>query len=162
MDTIICGVDIRQFISSAEKIRSTARSHRDFAVGCVGVSKASGCVSTFEAANSRPDPSYPKNCAEMRVLRMAKEAGVELLAILVIGDPQPDERSGVVSPTLHPCGECRDKMEAEVGRVGGAVRLGTPIFTVRASDHFMECHTVEELFRVHGTFTGSPSPSSGG
>ena len=30
-----------------------------------------------------------------------------IVAIVVCGEPQPDEESGITSTTLHPCGNCR-------------------------------------------------------
>lgn len=120
----------------AEKVRNLARDHdektlagggksiinyRGFYVASVGVGLKLGRNAgqayewwAFAAVNSKPTKKAEKYCAEMRVIRAARDTRCSCIGgLVVIGENQPDQRSGKVRNTLNPCGECRDFMRSQ-------------------------------------------------
>lgn len=85
-----------------------------FRVGAAAVagdirSKRMGILTGF---NIKPSESKDINIhAEQMALEKMRRTGLsKVYALAVWGEPQPDQQSGIVSPTLHPCGLCREML----------------------------------------------------
>lgn len=67
--------------------------------------------------------------------------------IAVVGDVQPDQQSGKVTPTLHPCGLCRDKM------THGSLPLAPESIIITQTPDGAACEqlTLDELIELHAT-----------
>lgn len=101
----------------AEK-KTALVNYRRFYVGGVGI----GLVHTgerhlpyewwvFAAYNSKPSKKAKKFCAEMRIMRASREVPCTCIGgLTVLGENQPDGKSGILRKTLDPCGDCRDCM----------------------------------------------------
>jgi cytidine deaminase len=106
---------IPRFLDIAERAaRERAVSYRFFNVG------ASACAISFElqrigyffGANLTPHKGAPKRCAEMEVLAKAKDRGFDkIIALAIFGPSKFDDVQKLVAPTLHPCAECRTKLD---------------------------------------------------
>ena len=107
-------------LSQAERARDMARSYRNFRVGAAGLAGYYGAgtplsIEVLLGANAKPvsGSDIINIHAEHEVMIQAmerrlpqQEATIPLFA--VVGDLQPDQQTGLETPTLHPCGVCRD------------------------------------------------------
>lgn len=107
-------------LSQAERARDMARSYRNFRVGAAGLAGYYGAgtplsIEVLLGANAKPvaGSDIINIHAEHEVIIQAmerrlpqQEATIPLFA--VVGDLQPDQQTGLETPTLHPCGVCRD------------------------------------------------------
>ena len=95
-----------------------------------------------------------RRCAEERILaeihRINKQRPVEyIIALIVVGDFQVDDSSGRNCTTLHPCGNCRRKLELDE-----FLRDLTLIVTAQPPDDtgkptYAEIHTRKDLIGLH-------------
>jgi len=123
-------------------------SHRDFLVGSAVyvTNQTDRRAAILYGANFTPFPGAPKRCAEMEVLEKAYRGGFDkVYAIGVSGPLQPDQQSRVVSPTLHPCSECRNLL-----RRHPLVYPDTLLITADETGEEHEVYSMPELFRLHG------------
>ncbi len=93
-------------------LMSSHRSYRSFGVGAVSLFReTAGTLRLFTGANVKPHEVGPKICAERMLvnkLRQSECGSGSMLAMFVAGPPQPDNGSGIATPTLHPCNVCRE------------------------------------------------------
>ena len=66
------------------------------------------------------------------------------MRVCVVGQPQPDKESGLVSPTLHPCGECRKLMQYRE-----RLSPDTLIYTITFTRDHTELFTLQKLIELH-------------
>jgi len=85
--------------------------------------------------------------AEDIVIGKARKHGHQLLSLVVVGNPQEDHESGRLSPTLHPCGRCR-QMLTEATDV---ITPRTTIFTATPDLKVFEMFGLEALKSFHQT-----------
>lgn len=107
---------IPRFLDLAQRAADErAVSHRGFKVG------ASACAISFDlqklgylfGANLTPYKGAPKRCAEMEVVTKALDRGFDkIIALAVFGPSKFEDVQRFPSPTLHPCDQCRDLLEA--------------------------------------------------
>ena len=126
-------------------------NYRRFYVGGVGI----GLVLTgsrshpyewwaFAAMNSKPSKSAEKFCAEMRIMRAARETRCSCIGgFAIIGENQPDGKSGLLRRTLDPCAECRECMRHPDNQA--RLRRDTLILTSRP---LSQVHYVEPIFKM--------------
>lgn len=136
-------------IFRAREARELGVSHRNFKVGACAVAlsyvdRRSYLISGF---NAKPGPESLTNIhAEHIILAGAKKLGVDAVKLLVVvGDVQPDQQSGMDTPTLHPCGVCRERFAQD----GSMVNEETLIISARPDLHTFEWFTVDALKKFH-------------
>ena len=67
----------------------------------------------FQGANRKLSKVSRKICGENIALGALIQAQyTKVLLVVVVGPVQPDNESGLLSRTLHPCGLCRDELSA--------------------------------------------------
>lgn len=138
-------------LSAAERARNYAKSWRKFKVGAAGFAIYEGGglpvqYRLIHGANFKPlenDGSINIHAEDILGYRalQARRPGqhVDIAAFAVVGDPQPDQQSGIVTDTLQPCGLCRDSfMKAHSP-------IGPESFGVTANTEF----TSFEWFTIH-------------
>jgi len=134
-------------INKARQIRLKGYQHRGFLVGCATLVFDGTQYRIFTSANFMPIKGWTKVCAEQGALVAARNQGSYplIVAIVVCGEPQPDEESGITSTTLHPCGNCR-----RFFRGFPEVKADTIICTVSVDEKGPqdEC-TFFELWQLH-------------
>ncbi len=97
-----------KLIRKARHAAQNALSYRNFHVGCAVLAWNGRAYRTFLGANMKPAKDGPKTCAEQVAVGSARARGYRLIvAIVVVGEPQPDDTSKVETATLHPCWLCR-------------------------------------------------------
>lgn len=140
------------WIKETREVREYAVHYRakPIKVGAVAVGhKRDGGLVVASAANQnlRPGDNPTKKCAEERAIRKLQVQGVYRIAgIFVCGPPQPDTQSGLHTPTLQSCGNCRNCM-----RCTPEIDGETILFHV---DPFLDAHEaydVDELVAMHDT-----------
>ena len=94
--------------------REKALSWRDFRVGCAALARDPPEDSDlpelgkFPGANLKMSEYAFKVCAELFAIQAARLAGYrEVLGLVIVGDPQEDHASRLLTPTLEPCEDCR-------------------------------------------------------
>jgi cytidine deaminase len=154
------------------------RSYRDFGVGAVALvyDSYTETAGVILGTNYKEHPKQLKLCAEMGILLHMRSSGEHVerwgfipqkkfdvvVALVISGPLQPDAVSGLVTPTLHPCAECRDMFEQEP-----EFRDDTLVVTTRTEANVfrgsfevtVEEHTVAELLTRH-RHEPSPQPFS--
>ena len=137
----------------AQRIRPFADQYRGFGVGAAAlVELDTGILAVLWANNRMIAPGNDirlteKLCAEGGVL--AKATAIEaasMLAIAISGIPQPDKHSGVITKTLHPCGNCRDEFS-----ISPIVNSDTTIVTVTpwARSTIRETQNLQDILLIH-------------
>lgn len=116
-------------------------NYRRFYVGGVGIGVVLGRKPrvpyewwVFAASNTKPSKKAHKYCAEMRIVRAAKEIRCTCIGGLgVLGENQPDGKSGALRKTLDPCGECRECMRENryLFRTNTLVLTAQPLSQIR-------------------------------
>lgn len=141
----------QELIERARKVAENAASYRGFKVGCALLARRPkgettlGHYKIITAANVKPLRDGPKACAEQTALAYAHSNGFEHAVVIVIaGEPQADEKSGLETSTLHPCWQCRVLMKTLP-----LVTDETLIITIRNHAGEMEEHTFKELLQLH-------------
>ena len=146
-----------ELAARAQQATAEAVSYRNFNVGAALLvsDHETGRYGLFYGANLKPNPNAPKWCAEREALRKAQARGFKkAIALAVSGPLQPDADSGLVSDTLHPCGECRKEF-----RTNPLICPDTQILTVDDKGSAHELYTITELFRLHGSNFFDDRPS---
>ncbi len=130
-------------------------NYRRFYVGGIGIGVMLGRSRrtpyewwVFGAANTKPSKKADKYCAEMRIIRAAKEVRcAHIGGLVVVGENQPDKRSGLERRTLDPCPECRDYMRHPCHRHMFSPR--TRIATQQPLSQFWKVETLSEMMAAH-------------
>jgi cytidine deaminase len=129
-------------------------SYRGFIVGAaaLAIDRSGTKTGIYVDGNYTPFEGAEWNCAEKRLLEKVEERGFERIeAIAVSGPFQPDGESLLMSPTLHPCGRCRRRLQASP-----LTHPNTLIASVNLSETRYELFTIESLSKFHET--GEPQP----
>lgn len=132
------------------------QSYRNFGVGAAALAydTREGIAKLIIGVNFKRNPQDRKYCAEADVADRLWARGFDTVTALVIcGPPQPDEASGLVTPTLHPCAACRDMFLCFPAFRDDSLIVTTHVkldvfrskFNVTAEEH-----TVPELLARHG------------
>jgi cytidine deaminase len=98
-----------------QAVAASARSvsYRPFPVGCMVMAykethDPQARWGYFRGANIKAAKETPKICAEMTAIMGAMQQGyTRIVGMVIVGQPQPDQGSGKLSETLHPCESCR-------------------------------------------------------
>ena len=135
-----------RMIDMARQASKLAISYRNFRVGASAlVVNPSGQIAKFKAANLKPYPDGPKQCAENALLSAVQKQGFnKVVGLFVTGPPQLDSASGMLLPTLHPCSDCRTLLAEHP-----AITDETVITTVNPQYDWFETYTRDELFAIH-------------
>lgn len=138
-------------IARAQEARENASSYRNFRVGCAvwafktDAIRAGERWAVFTGSNFKAGKDARPVCAEQFTLGAAKSAGYDtIIAMVVIGEPQPDAESGVRSKTLHPCGECRRMFQ-----LMPEVNPDTLLLTLTPDEQTQEHFLIGELIALH-------------
>ena len=106
-------------VEAAKRVRKTSNSYRNFQVGCAIWAfktlayNAGGRWAVFTGSNIKLTEDSRPVCAEQFAIGAAKSGGYDkIIAMVVVGEPQPDAESKLQSKTLHPCSECRKIFQA--------------------------------------------------
>ncbi len=149
-DRDVYAKDRERLIDRARQAAMHATNHRGFLVGCVVLAWSSRWgegrqYRLFGGANMMPLRDGPKICAELVAMGAALAAGAEkIVAIVVAGDPQKDDQSGMEMPTLHPCWICRTMLRHLPG-----VEDDTIVLTVCNGEGPTEEFTFAKLLSTH-------------
>lgn len=137
-------------------IKKPLHNYREFYVGGVGIGlRLSPWPGqrpyewyVFGAFNTKPSKKAKKFCAEMRIMKSFQSSRCVCIGgLVVVGELQPDGRSGVRGMTLDPCEACRDDMRSEDYRY--LFRNQTQLLTALPSSQIRQIKSVPELMRVH-------------
>jgi cytidine deaminase len=139
-------------IDRARDVAQYASSYRNFKVGCAILAwrpegqGMTGHYKVFAAANVKPLADGPKQCAETTAVCYARSNGyTTIIAIVVAGEPQADDKSGIRSATLHPCWRCRTLLRALP-----EVEDETIVLTVHNHNVTVEEYTMAQILQLHG------------
>lgn len=125
-------------------------SYRGFRVGAAALAYSAGhsVMAIMTGANIKPSPDSPINIhAETMAIAKARHWQVpNIYAMAVWGPTQPDQQSGIASPTLHMCGLCR-AMAASPDTPEISDR--TLIVSGNADFSVAELYTVPEIVAYH-------------
>lgn len=113
--------NLARFIMAAEEAKAEQLSYRNFAVGAAALAayfsemRRGWTFWLLTGANAKPVPGDDtiNVHAEHTIMTFARELArpgekVVVPLLVIAGDLQPDQQTGRSSPTLHPCGVCRD------------------------------------------------------
>lgn len=158
---IQCGKQaVYALIERAKAARQKARSWRDFKVGCSVLAynreyalwdhpKYGERYKAFDGWNIKlsQDAEWMV-CAEEMAITAAISAGYSMIILVVVcGEFQADDKTGVSGTTLRPCTKCRKIMRAVP-----IIHNRTRIVTIRPDESEHEVFTRHELtvlFREH-------------
>ncbi|HTR18825.1 MAG TPA: hypothetical protein VMH91_02490 [Candidatus Paceibacterota bacterium] len=150
---------MRHLAMKEDKERSIQRrsliNYRQFYVGGVGIGLVLGGEKSspyewwvFAAVNSKPSKKATKFCAEMRIMRAARETRCGCIGgLVVIGENQPDGKSGLLRKTLDPCGDCRACMRHPDNRA--RFRRNTLILTAKPLSQVRYCEPLYKMMAAH-------------
>ncbi|MDD5489343.1 MAG: hypothetical protein PHP25_01525 [Candidatus Moranbacteria bacterium] len=135
-------------VDEARRMAETcAMSYRKFCVGCALFAFNSqpyyinDFYKIFMGSNMKPLADGPNMCAEAVAAQAARHAGYELIVgVVIAGQPQEDHKSGLLHPTLLPCGNCRTFLSAMP-----EVRLDTEFLTLHLDGDIHQIHTFAEI-----------------
>lgn len=150
--------NIGRLIRAAEDAREHALSYRNFRVGAAAFAAFSGGVRPWSyrlihGANAKPTGNNDINVhAEHTLMTTTIESAQpdELATIpimMIMGDLQPDQQTGLETPTLHPCGVCRDAFTED----DSPITQETLIVTANPDLTIFEWFSVRALNRFHAT-----------
>lgn len=120
-------------------------------VGCMALSTSldGSEMGMFAGGNTKITKAHGKVCAETRAIRRARRAGAgNIIGLVIVGDLQPDDGTGVFSPTLHCCEECRPNNLARF------CNDDTLVMTVLPDSDNFQLHTAAELIDIHDAAAG--------
>lgn len=122
-----------------------AENYRRFNVGASILASNGKDLEIFGGANIMNGEGHPKVCAEQQALKYAfLNEYYDVLNVCVVGEPQPDKESGLVSLTLHPCGDCRKLMT-----IRERLSPETLIYTFTFTRNHTELHTLQDIIKRH-------------
>lgn len=148
---------VPMMVEEAREVRLNEKETKSYRirVGCTVL--ATDAVGTsmgiFNGGNTKVTPSAGKVCAETRTIRRAQKAGMtNIIGMVVVGDPQPDDGSGLASPTLHCCEECR------LGNLGTFSNDDTLVLTAHPQRDKFQLQTARELIALHDAVVAGAEP----
>lgn len=132
-----------------DEVRSIGEKaiHKVVKVGALAVASTTGGRVVIEKAvnqNLKPGTNETKWCAEGKIFQRVEDLGGKIHVLFVCGTQQPDTQSGIWTPTLHPCGECR-----EDGADSSAVDEDTLVISVHPDKDEFEAYSFSELEVLH-------------
>ena len=125
-------------------------SYRNFLVGAAifAVDKSTHETITLASGNLKVKSTKEKVCAEKRVLNKAKKAGFDTAIGLVIAGVSDveliKEVTGVPTPTLHPCHDCRGLFDEH-----SMVNDDTLIISVGLEEDIYQVHNFREMYNLY-------------
>ena len=134
-------------IELVREARLDANHYDDFNVGAMAVASSAGAVGYFTAANQNlaPGDNPSKVCAEQIALaKVEHHRFTSVDALITVGPVQADTQSGILTPTLHCCGLCRDCMSRMT-----KIQPDMPVITVHPTKDLYEWNTLEEMMAIH-------------
>ena len=164
----LCRIDgvqnIGRLLLAAERARTEADSWRDFRVGAAAMvcyfnpAEHTWRYELVQGANSKPTESGEINVhAEHTIMTKAREFALPgevytVPFVVLIGDMQADQQTGIHSPTLHPCGVCRQAFKEPDTPIGPT----TMFLSATADMTQFEWYTAAALddFHNHGNSAG--------
>jgi len=103
----------------------------------------------FAAVNTKPSKKASKYCAEMRIMRAAREVPCGCIGgLTVLGENQPDGKSGILRKTLDPCGDCRECMRHPDNRP--RFRRNSLIHTAKPLSQVSYVEELHKMMTAHG------------
>lgn len=142
---------------AAQQAASKAISYRHFAVGCAVWAFKSQAYEIddrwkiFTGANFKAREEWPTTCAELVACYASRNAGYDkIVAIAIVGEPQEDSESGVLSKTLRPCGKCRRALSV-LPEINNEL---TRVICHNAQTGFTEDFRFDELLKLYPTEKG--------
>lgn len=142
---------------SRQAVDELGESYRGFNVGTAFLVQdtTGGRNGIYFGGNYTPFKGAEWNCAEKRAKERIQAAGFDkVIAMAVAGPVQADSESGLVTPTLHPCGRCRGMM-CDCELFDG----DTLIVTTTLDESELEIFTLDGLLSYHETGVKPPFPS---
>ncbi len=134
--------------------RKDTNSYRGFRVGCAVYAhngenrRADSHARVFMAGNEKQTPETIKLCAERKAILKARSARYpHIVGMVIVGEPQGDKDSLLVTPTLHSCLSCRNFFQSTSG-----ITADTQIVTIEPKSGEHERMTVGEMIRLHQGF----------
>ncbi len=149
--------NIVSLLAQAEWARQYARSYRNFRVGAAALAAYSGgghplVIEALLGSNSKPvqgsDAINIHAEHELMIQAMERKLPGQVAHIpifTVMGDLQPDQQTGNETPTLHPCGICRDSFMEP----GSPISPESICVTARADYTEIEWFSVDALLAFH-------------
>jgi cytidine deaminase len=107
----------------------------------------------FIGANVKPGENIRTTCAEQVAAFAAHMAGyTRIIGMVIVGTPQPDDESGLMRHTLHPCATCR-RVLAALPEVRGDTRIltGGLAHDDEGERIDLEEFSFEEILKLHST-----------
>jgi cytidine deaminase len=112
----VFGANVLLALHRAREAREHAISYRDFTVGAalMAFKLFPATMQIHAGVNIKPEQDSVINVhAEQLALQKIKDFGGDIITIVaVVGELQEDTQSGRLAETLHPCGLCREKLDA--------------------------------------------------
>ena len=138
-------------LARAQSALGKARSWRGFRVSACGITLAdgTGTFSYIHGVNRKPQENGTINVhAEDTVLNTTAELGRGLLSVLaIVADTQPDDGSGLNTPTLTPCSSrCTPRLKAS-----SQVDERTLILSATTDLKTVQCYDVQTLEQAYQT-----------
>lgn len=135
--------------------KRTLLNYRRFYVGGVGIGLILSPWShrtyewvTFAAFNTKGSKKDKKCCAEMRIMKGARSSHwICIGGLVVVGELQPDGRSGVQGLALDPCEACRDMMRSPENRY--LFRDRSLLLTAQPESQIRVLRSIPELMKTH-------------
>ena len=134
------------------------QQYRNFSVGCAllafrnDVSIADGRWKVFYGMNAKVNSDSRPVCAEPVAIGSAYAAGyTEVIGMVVVGETQEDDQSGLYPPTLHPCHQCRTLMKGHP-ILTPRTRILTALPPEGTADipRIWELNTFKQILLLHG------------
>ncbi len=133
----------------AREARALAVSYRNFNVGAalIALSIGSPRFQVLSGVNVKPDAESAMNVhAEQVALQKFHDREYSAVSIVaVVGETQNDQQSGQETPTLHPCGLCREVMANHVGIHNEHTLIVSALPNLRT----IEAYSLASLSRFH-------------
>jgi cytidine deaminase len=111
----------------------------------VGVSALLSDGSILAAGNLMPEKGGHKTCSEQSVMGCSLGPGCTVEVFVIVAEPQQDKESSCISPTLHPCGDCR-RFFSQTPKI---VKPDAIVATLSPDGTLVEVHTVEQILYLH-------------
>lgn len=132
------------------------QQYRGFRVGCAvlafrdDLSIMDGRWRIFSGMNAKVSQVARATCAEPIAIGNAYARGYrQIIGIVVVGQPQQDEHSGLTPLTLHPCHHCRQIMRGHP-LIGGFTRVLTAHPPIDGQEELpQELHSLRRLLKIH-------------
>lgn len=146
----------------AREMAQMAQHYRGFKVGAIVMAVSTrgatkGSLGIFRGANQNlaPGSNPTKVCAEQVALQKASHHRFDtVIGMWVSGPVQPDTQSGLVTPTLHTCGEDRTVMKNLP-----SIKADTLVGSIHPDKDEIELYR-HEVFQVMHASPGSIIPKS--